>query len=190
MAGMASERLRPCRLFSILYCLFGKPAGLRSPELFERTSDTVASFTLRSEANGLLPPPEPLAVFRRSDRRDGVGDGCGDRNGVDDDSSSSMSTALPSRMMSRSSGDGSPRLVRMFMARLRGETGGEGPLKWAMAKEGVTRRDARGPLAINTGCTGSLGRVNLLCHGQVVTPAKSYCLFEYIKDSERVAVAA
>lgn len=25
---------------------------------------------------------------------------------------------------------------------------------------------------------------------RVVTPAKSYCLFEYIKDSERVAVAA
>jgi len=145
VAGMASERLRPCRTFSVLCCLFGRPAGLRSPELFDRTSWTVASLTLRREASGLLPPPDPLPVFRRSDRRDGDGDGCGVRNGVDGDSSSSKSTALSSSsMISRSSGDGCPRLVRMFLARLRGETGGEGPavLEWAMAKEGMTRRDS------------------------------------------------
>lgn len=141
VAGMASERLRPCLVFSLLRCLFGRPAGLRSPELFDRTSDTVASLILRSEASGLLPPPDPLPVFRRSDRRDGDGDGCGDRNGVDNGDSSSMSTALSSSSVSpRSSGDSSPWLVRIFMARLRGETVGEGgpsvSLEWAMAEEG------------------------------------------------------
>ncbi|KAF8273639.1 hypothetical protein EI94DRAFT_1164282 [Lactarius quietus] len=151
VAGLASERLRPCRTFAVLYSLFGKLAGLRSPELFDRTSDTVASFTLRSEASGLLPPPDPLPVLRRGSSRDTDGDRCGDRYGVDDDSSSSMSTALPSRRISRSSGDGSPRLVRIFIARLRGETGGEGPsvsLVWAM--EGMTRRDSLRYVAINT----------------------------------------
>lgn len=139
LAGFTSERLRPCR-FALVGCLFGRPAGLRSLELFDRTSDTVASFIRRSDANGLLPP-----VFLRDDGRDPDGDGCGDRNVVDDDSSSSMSTAFSSRTMPRSSsGDGNPRLVRIFMARLRGETGGEGPLVslgWAM--EGMTRRDSR-----------------------------------------------
>src|ERR1700677_3112283 len=54
-----------------------------------------------------------------------------------------MSTAFSSKMIPRSSGDGSPRLVRMFMARLRGDTGGEGPsvsLGWTM--EGMTRKDS------------------------------------------------
>lgn len=74
-----------------------------------------------------------------------MGDGRGDRNGVDGDSSSSKSTALPSRMRLRSSGEGSPRLVRMLTARLSGETGGDGPsvsLEWAMAGEGMTRSDS------------------------------------------------
>lgn len=137
LAGFASERLRPCRIFALVACLFGRPAGLRSLELFDRTSDTVASFIRRSDANGLLP-----LVFLRDDGRDPDGDGCGDRNGVDDDSYSSMSTAFSSRTIPRSSsGDGNPRLVRIFTARLRGETGGEGPLVslgWAM--EGMTRR--------------------------------------------------
>ena len=143
--GLAAERLRLCRVFSLSRCLFGRPAGLRSPELFDRTSDTVASFTLRNDAKG-LPPPDPLLVFRRADSRDPDGDpdGDGDRNGVGGDSSSSASsTALPFRMILRSSGDGSPRLERMFMARLRGETGGEGPsvsLEWVI--EGMTRRDS------------------------------------------------
>jgi hypothetical protein len=140
VAGFASERLRPCRIFIPADCLFGTPAGLRSPELFDRTSDTVASFIRRSDASGLLPP---LRVFRRDDSRDPDGDGCGDRNGVDDDSSSSMSTAFSSRTIPRSSGDGSPRLVSIFTARLRGEMGGEGPsvsLGWAM--EDMTRKDS------------------------------------------------
>lgn len=64
LAGFASERLRPCRIFAVVDCLIGKPAGLRSPELFDRTSDTVASFTRRSDANGLLPPPDPLRLLR------------------------------------------------------------------------------------------------------------------------------
>ena len=122
---LASERLRP-----FFNCLFGRAAA---PELFDRTSDTVASFIRRSDANGL-----------RGDTRDPDGDGCGDRNGVvNDDSSSSMSTALPSIIISRSSSGGCPRLVRMFMARFSGETGGEGPsvsLVWAM--EGMTREDS------------------------------------------------
>ncbi len=136
LAGFASDRLRPCLVFSslLLYCLFGRLAEL------DRTSDTVASFILRSDAKGLLPL---LPVSRRSDGRDGDGDGDGNRNVVDD-SSSSRSTALSSTMISRSSGDRSPRLVTTFMARRNGEIGGEGPsvsFERAMTGEGMTRRD-------------------------------------------------
>lgn len=56
LAGFASGKLGPpCR---------GMFAGLRSPELFGSISDTVASITRRSDANGLLPPPDPLRVLR------------------------------------------------------------------------------------------------------------------------------
>ena len=188
--GLAAEKLRLCRVFSLSRCLFGRPAGLRSPELFDRTSDTVASFTLRNDANG-LPPPDPLLVFRRADSRDPDGDGSGDRNGVDDDSSSSVSTALPFRMILRSSGDGSPRLERMFMARLRGETGGEGPsvsLEWVM--EGMTRRDSP-----KFACNKYGAAVNAMNHfestylGRVPRSIASLNILKKIA-SQRVAVAA
>jgi hypothetical protein len=174
LAGLASERLR------FFNCHFGRPAGLRSPELLDRTSDTVASFIRRSDANGL-----------RGDTRDPDGDGCGDRNGVDDnDSSSSMSTAFSSIIISRSSGGGCPRLVRMFMARLRGETGGEGPsvsLVWAM--EGMTREDSL-RFVSNKYYGAATNAMNHFESTYLGGPAKAYSASNILKDSERVAVVA
>jgi hypothetical protein len=74
------------------------------------------------------------------------------------------------------------------MARLRGETGGEGPsvsLEWAMAKVDMTRRDSSNKYGA---ALSGMNHFESTYHGRVATAAKPYCLFEYIKDSERVVM--
>jgi hypothetical protein len=94
----------------------------RQLELLDRTTDT-AFRPKDANPSPELPPLGPLPPLGR-DGDSGVRSGYGGCGG-NESSSSSVSSALPYNKISRIPGENCPRLVRMFMARLRGEMGGE-----------------------------------------------------------------
>ena len=119
----ATEKLRA---FFTLNC------HLRTPplELARRARDT-AFFTNPSRGLG---PADLVGLGLDEGRGDGVEDG---RDvDVEGDSSSSVSSALPSKAICFRSGDNCPRPVKMLRARLKGDMGGECAL---VSSEGVMR---------------------------------------------------
>ena len=89
-------------------------------ELARRARDDTAFFTNPSRGLG---PADLVGLGLDGGRGDGVEveDGRDD----DGDSSSSVSSALPSKPICLRSGDSCPRPVKMLRARLKGDTGGE-----------------------------------------------------------------
>ena len=107
----ATERLRP---------FFAPNCHLRPLPLEARRARDTAFFTNPSRGLG---PADLVGLGLDGGRGDGVEveDGRDD----DGDSSSSVSSALPSKPICLRSGDSCPRPVKMLRARLKGDTGGE-----------------------------------------------------------------